>query len=108
MAKIIRLQPTEAPRYKYNLEKLLGDLPRTITIGQLVKHLKAAGIPQHTFYRHRALLIDAKSSISTDHLMIYAQVFDCYPEDIVNNKVEAKSIRDSLTKGKRKVKHGLK
>lgn len=107
MAKTIRFRTNLKPTYKYSLNRLIGELPRTIKIKDLVKHLVDSGITQTEFYRDRIIPIGSKKSITADRLLIYANVFDCTTDDLLNDQVKAKSIHEVM-RPKRQVKHSLK
>lgn len=96
MAKTVHLHSRVTPKSKYNLNYQLGLLPRTFKIKNLVAHLKESGITQDEFYRDRLIEFGSEKSISADRLFIYAKVFDCTIDDLVNHQINAKSIRETM------------
>lgn len=102
MGKTIALRPTAKPKFKYNINHQIGLLPfRRDLIQQVIEHLAKHGVTRNEFYADRAILVDSKKSIPSDRLMIYAQVFECTTDDLVNHHVSAKSIREVMAKNKR-------
>ena len=103
MAKVIPISKRRKakPKYKYSLNEQVGALPRTTVIGDVVKHLEAYGISRNEFYADRKIPFGAKSSIPSDRLFIYARVFDCNVEDLLNHDIpQAESIRQKRLKVK--------
>lgn len=99
MAKIIRLKKTKAkPKFKYALNEQVGSLPRHMEINDLISHLEANGISRNEFYADRKIPYGSDSSIPSDRLFIYAQVFDCPVGDLLNHSVKAESIRQKNLK----------
>ena len=99
MAKVIQLKHSKPkPKYKYAINEQLGMLPRNMTIADVTDHLKKNGITRDSFYRDREILYGAESSIPSDRLFIYAKVFDCPVQDLLNQEIKAKSIRQKNLK----------
>lgn len=108
MGKTIRLTPTARPSYKYNINHQIGLLPfKRNLIQQIIDHLAKSGITRNEFYSDRAIPFGSDKSIPSDRLMIYAKVFECAIQDLVNHKVNADSIRDVMIPKRKRVKHGL-
>ena len=78
---------------KYNLKQLCDDLPRSIKVSTIVSKLDAHGISESTFRRHCKIKIDSKSIIGSDDLQVYAALFNCTLEDLLNKKVSAKPLK---------------
>lgn len=107
MAKTVRLKPVSKPSFKYNINQQIGLLPfKKNLIQEVIEHLAKYGITRNEFYADRAIPFGSEKSISSDRLMIYAKVFDCTTEDLVNHEINARSIREVMD-GK-KVKSSLK
>lgn len=107
MAKTIRLKSRVKPSYKYNIDQQIGLLSfKKNLINELIEHLAKYGITRSEFYRDRAIPFGSEKSISADRLMIYAKVFDCTTEELVNHEINARSIREVMD-GK-KIKSSLK
>lgn len=98
MAKTVKLNPKVTPTYKYKINDQIGQLPREISINDLVAHIGKHGISRDEFYRDRAIKFGSDKSIPSDRLMIYAKVFDCSTEELMNHEVNAKSIREVAQK----------
>lgn len=99
MAKIIALKKSKLkPKYKYALEEQLDMLPRHMTIAEVEEHLKKHEISRDAFYSDRRITFGSKSSIPSDRLFIYAKVFDCPVQDLLNQEIKAKSIRQKNLK----------
>lgn len=96
MAKTVRLKPDIKPSKKYNIEQQLGLIPRSVTIETVIKYLESFGVTRDDFYRDRRIPYGSSKSISADRLQIYAQVFDCSIEDLQNQPVKARSIREAI------------
>jgi hypothetical protein len=96
MAKTVKLNPDMKPKYKYNLNHQIGLLPKNVPIGKIVEHLLNSNITKDEFYRDRAIPFGSPKSISHDRLMVYAQVFECSIEDLTNQHIKAKSIREVM------------
>jgi hypothetical protein len=108
MGKTIALIPTHKPKFKYNLNHQIGRLQyKANLIQQLVDHLAPYGITRNEFYSDRKIPLGSKKSITSDRLMIYAQVFECTIDQLVNEPIKAKSIREVISP-KRRRKTGLK
>lgn len=104
MAKIIRLKKTKpAYKFKYAINEQIGMLPRNMTINELIDYLEKVGINRNAFYRDRDIRFGSESSIPSDRLFIYAKVFDCPVDDLINQPVKAKSIRQQNLKVKTKL-----
>lgn len=92
MAKTISLRPKVTPRFKYGINHQIGLLPhKRDLIQQLISHLAKEGISRNEFYTDRAIPMGSTKSIPADRLLKYAQVFDCTIDDLLNDKVSAKS-----------------
>jgi len=103
MGKIIALKKSKfTPKHKYSINKQVDSLPRTMTINDLVKHLELAGISRNEFYSDRNIAYGSNKSIPSDRLFIYAKVFDCLIDELLNQEVKAKSIREQRIKSKTK------
>lgn len=99
MAKIIPLKRQRIkPKYKYALNEQVAALPRSQTIEDLVKHLEDSGISRNEFYNDRKIQFGSQKSIPADRLLIYAQVFSCALEDLLNQQVKAKAFREQNAK----------
>ena len=105
MAKVISLKKVKhTPKFKYALNEQLNKLPRNTTIDDVILHLKKEGISRNEFYADRNIPFGSESSIPSDRLFIYADVFDCPLADLMNQPIKAKSIREKLNQ---KIKTGL-
>jgi hypothetical protein len=100
MAKIIPIKKVakQRPKYKYTLEDQLHMLPRNLTVKAVELHLKEFGITRDSFYDDRRILFGSDFSIPSDRLFIYAKVFDCPIQDLLNQEVNATSIRQKNVK----------
>lgn len=96
MAKPVRLNIDRKPEKKYNIDQQLQLLSRGITTMMIIDHLKKFGVSRDDFYSDRRIPYGSAKSISADRLQIYAQVFDCTIEDLQNQPVKAKSIREAI------------
>lgn len=109
MGKTIRMRAATKPKFKYSINHQIGLLPhKRDLIQQIIDHLAKHGITRTEFYADRRILLDSKKSIPSDRLMIYAQVFECKTEDLVNHQVNAKSIREVMAKSKVRVRSSLR
>ena len=103
MAKVIQLKKQRfTPKHKYALNEQVESLPRSRAIAELVEHLENAGISRSEFYSDRNIEYGSDKSIPSDRLLIYAKVFDCNLEDLLNQEVKAKSFRQQVQKVKTK------
>lgn len=103
MGKIIHLKKQRSnPKHKYALNDQVDSLPRSSTINELIAHLEDAGISRNEFYSDRNIEFGSDKSIPSDRLLIYAKVFDCNLEDLLNQEVKAKSFRQQVQKVKTK------
>lgn len=84
------------PEFKYNFDYQLKLLPRGVKIENVIEHLVKLNINRDVFYRDRKIPFGSAKSIPSDRLMIYAQVFDCSHEDLMNHKITAPSIREAI------------
>lgn len=107
MAKTIRLKTRTKPSYKYNINQQIGLLPfKKNLIDQLITHLAKHDVTRNEFYADRSIPFGSDKSIPHDRLYIYATVFDCTVDDLVNHEVKATSFRETL--GEKKIKTTLK
>jgi hypothetical protein len=109
VAQIQQLKMADT-KLKYNIQAKVSLLPREIRISDLLKVLEKHGIVKGTFYRDSKVKSDSDFSIPTDRLQIYAKVFGCSLDELMNHGVEKiKSIHQELLskKGKKKIKSGL-
>lgn len=83
------------PEYKYRLIDIVqNELPKALSRGEvLLAHLEASGISKDQYYADRKIPYGSKTSIPSDRLFAYAQVFDCSAESLLNQRVKAASIR---------------
>ena len=103
MAKIISLKKQRfTPKHKYALNEQVNSLPRSNSINELIAHLEDAGISRNEFYADRNIEYGSEKSIPSDRLLIYAKVFDCSLDDLLNQEVKAKSFRQHVQKVKTK------
>lgn len=94
--------------FKYKINYQVSQLPRELAIGDIVSLLEKYGISKDQFYRDRKILIKSSTSITTDRLMIYAKIFDCSINELLNTQVQnVKSIRSHLKPPKSKFNSGL-
>lgn len=99
MAKVIPLKKYKSnPKFKYSLNEQLSQLPRNTAINDVILHLEKEGVSRNEFYADRAIEFGSEKSIPSDRLFIYAAVFDCPVQDIMNQPVKAKSIRQQNLK----------
>lgn len=99
MAKIIRLKKLKTRhKFKYALNEQVGMLPRNMNINQLIDHLARHGISRNEFYADRKIPFGSESSIPSDRLFIYASVFDVPVTDLLNQQINASSIRQKNIK----------
>lgn len=108
MGKTVKLNPRVRSKYKYNLNREISLLPRTLTIKKLIQHLASSGVSRDEFYSDRSIELGSDKSIPSDRLMIYAQVFDCETTDLINHEVKAVSIRDALGKQRARAKTSIR
>jgi hypothetical protein len=79
-------------KFKYNINKFIDELPRQITIGNLVKVLdEEHNINRDTFYRDRNLKVSDKFCIPSNRLDTYAALFGKTPDELKN--YETKKIK---------------
>lgn len=85
---------------KYNINAYLAELPSRITINDICDQLrKDHGITYDTFNRDRKIKATDVKSIPSDRLQVYAGLFDCSIEDLINTKKKVKPIiKSSLAK----------
>lgn len=103
MGKTIALKKQRYnPKYKYAINEQVDSLPRTMSINDLLKHLEVSGISRNEFYADRNILFGSEKSIPSDRLLKYIKVFDCTIDDLLNEQVKAKSIRQQTIKSKSK------
>ena len=93
-------------KYKYRIGELIQRKPyEKNLIGKIVIELEKNGISQEQFYRYRKIPSTSKSSMPSDALFIFAKVFDCSIDDLVDQK----SIKNSDANfKKRKFTTGLR
>lgn len=92
-------------KYKYNINQQISLLPRHILIRDIERLLEKEGISRDTFYRDRNLNPKSETSIPTDRLQKYANLFECSLDDLITTQVKkGKSIREQLLKEPREKK----
>lgn len=74
---------------KYLINHLISQLPRQISIRDIVKELEQNhGISRVTFYRDRSLTIKDESSIPSDRLDTYAALLGVTPDQLKNYTIK--------------------
>lgn len=82
-------------KLKYKIAELIEQLPKGITLAQIEEILQNEHkINRTTFYRDRCISLKSSTSIASDRLDVYAQLFSVSPEDLKNYKVTTKSLKD--------------
>ncbi len=112
MGKTIRMRTgSKKPTitFKFNIDERRGMLPQSITTQDLLDYLDVNGISRDEYYYDRKIQTGSDKSPTVDRLLIYSKVFGCSLDDLINYKIDVKSIYDKLPKLARvKVKHGLR
>lgn len=85
---------TKMTEYKYKLNEIIGELPRTRTIEQIVVELEKEGIPERTFFRDKGLRKTETGTIGSDRLMIYSKFFGVTIESLYNYTSKVKPLTD--------------
>lgn len=101
MAKTIKLHERKiAPTYKYRLQELLNELPKSVGKLSVIEKLllNEHGITQNEFYRDRTAPYGSSFSIPHDRIVVYAQLFGVTPEDLMNHTIKAKPLIQSRIK----------
>lgn len=93
MAKTVRLHKQRRAHYKYGIIEQISQLPRKMKIQEVIDHLATEGISRDEFYADRRIPSGSSKSIPSDRLIKYAQIFGCTIDDLLLDKVFAKSIR---------------
>jgi len=93
-------------KLKYKLNDKVKELPRSISMADLLKILAKNGISRDSFYRDRNISINDKNSIPSDRLDVYAIVFGCTTDELKNYSPKGKSILEVIA-AKSKLKTGL-
>jgi hypothetical protein len=76
--------------YKYRINEIIEQLPRSMTIGKIESILKAEHqISRDSFFRDRTLKISDRSSIPSERLDVYAALFNCSADDLKNYQPKA-------------------
>jgi len=71
---------------KYKLDAFINKLPRTVSVKALCTTLDKKGVSRDTFFRDRRIEAKSEKSISEKRLSIYAQLFKCTIDDLLNYK----------------------
>jgi hypothetical protein len=99
MAKTIKLHKLKPlPTYKYRLQELVNDLPKSTSMASLEKLLKGHGISQSQFYRDRMAAYTSDFNIPVDRMVIYSQLFDVTIEELMNRTIKVKPLIQSRIK----------
>jgi hypothetical protein len=103
MAKTLKLYPNKktVKVFKYRIQEIIdNELPKSIsklsTLEKLL--LDEHGISQNEFYRDRTALVKSEFSIPGDRLMVYAKLFDCSIEELMNRTIKVKPLIQSRIK----------
>lgn len=83
------LQRMTNTKFKYNIQKLVNDLPRGIDVAADL--LKKYGIPQRTFFSDKSLKQTDKREVSSHRLLQYADYFGVPVEQLINYTIRKKS-----------------
>lgn len=80
-------------KLKYNINSYLAELPTRITISDICDRLRAEyDITYDTFNRDRKIELNSKTSIPSDRLQVYAGLFDCTIDELINNRKKIKPL----------------
>jgi len=71
---------------KYKLDNFIDQLPRTVSVKALCTTLEKKGILRDTFFRDRRIEAKSKTSIPEKRLSVYAQLFGCTIDELLNYK----------------------
>ena len=89
----------EMAKLKYNINTYLAELPARITMKEITKELQPHKITYDTFNRDRKIEATESTSIPSDRLQVYAGLFGCTIDDLINTKKKVKPIvKNTLTK----------
>jgi len=91
-------------KLKYNINKKIDALPRTVTINKLLEILQKQVVSRSTFYADKAIELNSKTSIPTDRLLVYTKIFNCSIEDLLNVKSSTKSASKTAKPGNKVLK----
>jgi len=92
-------QHTQMAKLKYNIQAHLDELPARVKISDIAAMLATYKISYDTFARDKKILATDRTSIPSDRLQVYAGLFDCSIEDLINTKKKVKPIvKKSLAK----------
>lgn len=85
------------------MQEFVNDLPNRITIQSIEKILlDEHNISKHQFWSDRKIKLESDQSIPGDRLAVYAQLFDCTIEQLMNHTIKAKPLFQSRLKTKLK------
>lgn len=100
MAKTIKLLPPKKVLIeKYRLQEFVNDLPNRIPIQSIEKILADEHkISKHQFWSDRKIKLGSDQSIPGDRLAVYAKLFDCTIEELMNQTIKAKPLFQSRIK----------
>lgn len=86
-------------KLKYNINHYLDELPARIKMAQIADLIKPYKITYATFNRDRQIESTDSTSIPSDRLQVYAGLFGCTIDDLINTKKKVKPIvKNTLTK----------
>jgi len=70
--------------YKYRLNQLLFDLPKSKNTEWVIAELEKEGISRRSLFRDKSIRIDVSAAIPGDRLLIYAKFFDVTVDELFN------------------------
>lgn len=79
-------------KLKYTINSYLDELPSKISISDITKRLADYQITYDTFNRDRKIKITDRTSIPSDRLEVYAGLFGCTIEQLINTRKKIKPI----------------
>lgn len=70
--------------FKYTIQKLIDELPKSKTTEWVATELEREGIKQRTFFSDKALLVTDERDIPGKRLLIYSKFFGVDVADLFN------------------------
>lgn len=95
-------------KFKYNLNKLISELPNSISMEWLANELSKEGIAVRNFYRDKAAKVTQLHDIPGERLLIYSKFFNVPVPQIYNYTKPVVYVIDRLSKSKVKPIHRIK
>jgi len=79
-------------KLKYRIQEIEDQLPKLIKTSDIIGSLKDNGVSYNTYNRDKKISVKDAMSIPHDRLQIYAGLFNCDVNDLINNIIKTKPI----------------